>query len=73
MTDNHHDELEYREPPEWFYLLWVYLEEERPPESIAIAIRQAMQMWIDLMNAEYDHAPEPIDAARENKTEQLTP
>jgi hypothetical protein len=31
-----------------------------------------MQMWVDLMNQEYDPGPEPIDAARENKTEQLT-
>lgn len=60
MTNDHLNAPGYREPPEWYYRLWVYLEEEQPPESIAVAIRQAMQMWVDVMNEEYAH-----DAARE--------
>ena len=61
MNDNHLDPPEYREPPEWYYRLWEYLETEQPPESVAVAIRQAMQMWTDLMNQEYDPGPELIE------------
>jgi hypothetical protein len=58
MTDNHLDPLDEPEPPEWYYRLWVYLEEEQPPETIAIAIQQAMRAWVDRMNQEYDAARE---------------
>jgi hypothetical protein len=50
MTDNHLDPPDEPEPPEWYYRLWVYLEEEQPPETIAIAIQQAMRAWVDRMN-----------------------
>ena len=61
MNDTHLDPPEYREPPEWYYRLWEYLETEQPPEFVAVAIRQAMQMWTDLMNQEYDPGPEPVE------------
>lgn len=61
MTDNNLDPSDYRDPPEWYYRLWQYLEEEQPPESIAVAIRQAMQMCVDLMNAEYQPGPELVE------------
>ena len=54
MTDNHLDPPDEPEPPEWYYRLWVYLEEEQPPKTVAIAIQQAMRAWVDCMNQEYD-------------------
>ena len=61
MTDNHLDPPDEPEPPEWYYRLWVYLEEEQPPETVATAIRQAMRAWVDLMNQEYNPGPETLE------------
>jgi hypothetical protein len=47
MNDNNLDPTDYRDPPEWYYRLWVYLKEEQPPETVSKAIRQAMKAWVE--------------------------
>lgn len=61
MTDNHLEHPDKPEPPEWYYRLWVYLEEEQPPESVTKAIQQAMKAWVHEMNQEYDSGFEPAE------------
>jgi len=59
MNDYHLDPPDDHEPPEWMMTLEDVLEQMNPPQSVADAIRKAMDEWIGECNSEQD--PEEPD------------
>jgi hypothetical protein len=66
MQDYWNDPPDDQEPPEWYMTLEDVLEQQDPPQTVADAIRKAMEEWVQEYNAQHDIEPlpdneEPID------------
>ena len=59
MNDHHLDPPDYPEPPEWYCILEMYLEDETPPKIVEDAIRKAMDEWTQSHNEQRHPDPEP--------------
>jgi hypothetical protein len=59
MNDYYNDPPECPDPPEWYCLLEIALEDA--PESIATAIRSILDKWTDEYNAARDYEEYPSE------------
>lgn len=57
MNDHHLDPPDYPEPPEWYMTLEDILLQMDPPETVANALRKAMEDWEQEYNKEQDIDP----------------
>jgi len=55
MQDYWNDPPDDQEPPEWYMTLEDVLEQMEPPESVAEAIRAAMEKWVEEYNTQHDY------------------
>jgi hypothetical protein len=46
-----------QEPPEWYMTLEDVLDQQDPPQTVADAIRKAMEEWVQEHNAQHDIDP----------------
>lgn len=61
MNNNHLDPPDDQEPPEWYMTLEDVLDQQDPPQSVADAIRKAMEEWVNEYNAQHDIEPYPTN------------
>ena len=57
MNDYWNDPPDDQEPPEWCMSLEDILDQQDPPESVAIAIRKAIEDWVEEYNKSHDQQP----------------
>jgi len=50
MNDYYNDPPDHPEPPEWYSTLEDILNDMDPPETVAKAIRKAMDDWVEEHN-----------------------
>lgn len=62
MQDYWNDPPDEQEPPEWYMTLEDVLEQQDPPQTVADAIREVMEKWVQEHNAQHD-----IDLLLENQ------
>lgn len=60
MQDYWNDPPDDQEPLEWYMTLEDVIDEQDLPQSVADAIRKAMEEWVNEYNAQHDIEP-PID------------
>jgi hypothetical protein len=61
MQDYWNDPPDEQEPPEWYMTLEDVLEQQNPPQTVADAIRKALEEWVQEYNAQHDIEPPPTN------------